>query len=387
MGNNHGTQNGTSMLEAHAYKQGFVARRKQKLEELRNRRQSMPLERLALDANHLDNSRHSNFTSFAYGDREETIRPTTPKILVNGTDSSSSTESVSKTNSRARNSTVDAKMRSVDIPNDSTVEETTPPKRHRFIRNNKPAASRRMEFLSFKTNFVVRSLDECHAVGPAAFEHELEIDLKPLSYRARSLSPLKLMRTYTSHRNSSDEEILSAEQGALIRSSWKCCIDRLANSRTFGLLALKRFLQKRPELRSVFGVEAQTNLEDLPEDSSITRHAQLLYSIIDLAVRNVDELESEIGPVIFVYGRRHFSNRFDLQGNFNEETVRLFCGQVICTILDITGNQLTTGSLEAWIELMRFLGRALINGYEFESLNETKKKFVINTNNHAFYLA
>jgi hypothetical protein len=70
---------------------------------------------------------------------------------------------------------------------------------------------------------------------------------------------------------------------------------------------------------------------------------------------------------------------------FNEETVRLFCGQVVCTVLDLVGNGMSTECLEAWIEFMRFLGRALLNGYEFEAMNKNKK-FSISTKDHAFFI-
>lgn len=71
---------------------------------------------------------------------------------------------------------------------------------------------------------------------------------------------------------------------------------------------------------------------------------------------------------------------------FNEETVRLFCGQVVCTVLDILGQEMSTDCMEAWIEFMRYLGRALLNGYEYESLNK-KNKFKIDTQNHTFFVA
>jgi hypothetical protein len=71
---------------------------------------------------------------------------------------------------------------------------------------------------------------------------------------------------------------------------------------------------------------------------------------------------------------------------FSEETVRLFCGQVVCTLLDLLGSGMTTAMLEAWIEFMRYLGRALLNGYEYEQLNR-KGKFTIKTSEHAYFLS
>jgi hypothetical protein len=53
--------------------------------------------------------------------------------------------------------------------------------------------------------------------------------------------------------------------------------------------------------------------------------------------------------------------------------------------LDVLGNQLTTDAMESWIEFMRYLGRALLNGFEYEKLAH-KNKFAINTKDHAFFI-
>lgn len=80
--------------------------------------------------------------------------------------------------------------------------------------------------------------------------------------------------------------------------------------RPFGFLVLKRVFEKIPSLSVVFklNLDSISSLEDIPQDHSFIRHTGLFQSIIDLAVRNVDELESEIAPAVFIYGRRHFEH-------------------------------------------------------------------------------
>lgn len=112
-------------------------------------------------------------------------------------------------------------------------------------------------------------------------------------------------------------------------------------------------------------------------------------------MRTLEQLETEIAPALFTYGRRHYQRQLVSAGvpagtaqedMFDEETVRLFCGQVVCTVLDLLGDALSTEAMEAWIELMRYLGRALLNGFEYEKLASTRK-FAINTRDHAYFLA
>ncbi|KAI6176063.1 GLOBIN domain-containing protein [Aphelenchoides bicaudatus] len=390
MGNHHsGQQNENLHYEHYEKRGGFVARKRHKLEELTRRRQSMPLERFVMDTNEdSSNNRHSNFTSFAYGEKEENVkRPLTPRIQINGQDSgqpSTPSDHQSPVNQRHTFSLsvdfADNQMRSPlvtnGVPEENGSAETSPPKR-RFVRNPKSAATRRMEFLSFSNNFVVRSLDES--------AQDFEIDMKPLSHRARSLSPLKQLRTYSMDRRyPSDENVLTPEHCQMIRESWKLATEliELNNCRPFGFLVLKRVLDKMPKLKVVFKLDSFGSIMDVPLEHSFVRHTGLFQSIIDLAVRNVEELESEIAPVLFAYGRRHYEH--DLHNMFSEETVRLFCGQVVCTLLDLLGNKMSTALLEAWIEFMRYLGRALLNGFEYEQLN--RNKFKISTKDHAFFL-
>jgi hypothetical protein len=51
MGNHQSQNENLNFADHYVQKRGFVARKRQKLEQLKTRRQSMPLERLVMDAN------------------------------------------------------------------------------------------------------------------------------------------------------------------------------------------------------------------------------------------------------------------------------------------------------------------------------------------------
>lgn len=136
-------------------------------------------------------------------------------------------------------------------------------------------------------------------------------------------------------------------------------------------------------------------LAEIPSEHPFHRHARLFTNIIELAVKNVEELESQIAPVMFTYGQRHFNTpavslpwegSLSLQAaHFDEETVRMFCGQVVCTVADFLGEHVEPLCMEAWIEMMRYLGRKLLDGFEFARLG-TKRRFSINKNDHHLFL-
>ncbi|KAH7731022.1 Protein GLB-23 [Aphelenchoides avenae] len=292
MGNAHGGS-GTSADSHSSGTNGIAAhyvKRKQRLAELHNlRRRSVPAEGIFVTG-----GTHKHLTSFTYGQTspKDLRSGTPPRIQINGHEPST-------------DDSITAESDTCMKPHQK-VEKVDSRKVVRKRMAAKSATVRRMEFLSFGANFAARSLDD--------YMHDsttFEIDLRPLSTRTRSLSPLKQMRTYSQRSLPSEESVLNEE------------------------------------------------------------------------VRNICDLETEIAPALFTYGKRHYQDK--LLSAFNEESVRLFCGQVICTMLDLLGSEMTSRCLEAWIEMMRFLGRALFNGFEYERLARTKT-IAINTKDHAYFL-
>ncbi|EJW74933.1 hypothetical protein WUBG_14159, partial [Wuchereria bancrofti] len=73
------------------------------------------------------------------------------------------------------------------------------------------------------------------------------------------------------------------------------------------------------------------------------------------------------------------------EGYFNEETVRLFCSQVVCTVADLLGVDIDPACMEAWIDMMRFIGCRLLDGFNYIRLS-SNKKLSINTADHIFYV-
>uniref|UniRef100_A0A914L5Y2 Uncharacterized protein n=1 Tax=Meloidogyne incognita TaxID=6306 RepID=A0A914L5Y2_MELIC len=81
-------------------------------------------------------------------------------------------------------------------------------------------------------------------------------------------------------------------------------------------------------------------------------------------------------PVLFAYGQRHY--RANIKEHFNEKTVRLFCSQIIGTLCDLLDKKLNLFAQEAWIEMVTYLGRALLSGFEHE--RQKRRKFPLPKN-------
>uniref|UniRef100_A0A0M3HNA4 GLOBIN domain-containing protein n=1 Tax=Ascaris lumbricoides TaxID=6252 RepID=A0A0M3HNA4_ASCLU len=301
------------------------------------------------------------------------------------------------------------------------------------------AAERRMKFLNSSSRVAMRSLEE-------GVDGGVELVMRPLKDRARSLSPLKQLRTYSFRSTPSEESFLNDvvasflrynfltddnkvkiygkmcffkinlregfgemnEQQRCIRRSWCSVMQRLSRERhEFGFFVLARVFNRASYLKRAFGAEEYKSIDDIPPDHPLHRHSRIFTKLIDLTVRslylslvefvtiivrNVDELDSEIAPAIFRYGQRHYHSNavrkkcIFQREFFGEESVRLFCSQVVCAVVDFSDtNDAEPLCVEAWVELMRYVGAKLLDGFQFDHLANTKK-LAINTNDRVFFL-
>ncbi|MCP9264216.1 Mannosyltransferase [Dirofilaria immitis] len=199
-----------------------------------------------------------------------------------------------------------------DLPGPSTRQRT------KFLSRNNAITieenEKRLKFISTHGSLTMRSFE----TGQVS---DVEVTMKPLKDRSRSMSPLKQLKTYSFCSMASEESVLSETQQKLIRRSWQTITTKLEfNEHCFGFFVYRR-------------------------------------------VRHVDELETEIAPAVFRYGQRHYKLA---EEHFNEETVRLFCTQVVCTVADLLESDMDPICSEAWIDMMRYIGCKLLDGFNYE---------------------
>uniref|UniRef100_A0A0N5BLZ9 GLOBIN domain-containing protein n=1 Tax=Strongyloides papillosus TaxID=174720 RepID=A0A0N5BLZ9_STREA len=227
------------------------------------------------------------------------------------------------------------------------------------------ASSRRMQFLNSSGSLTVRSLDS----GSGASSTDIEFEMKPFS-RTRSYSPLRYIRSASQRSLMTSDSIIDAEQRFILVESWKILKEKaiqICTSRSFfsffGMCVFERLFKKMPELLYVFNISDDININILSEDHILTRHAILLASLIDLAIRNIDQLESELGPPLQIYGQRHIQFPNSKQF-FSECVIRCLCAQIVCTVAELLLDDLEANTVDAWVDLLRFMGRSLLEGYD-----------------------
>uniref|UniRef100_A0AC35TLQ4 GLOBIN domain-containing protein n=1 Tax=Rhabditophanes sp. KR3021 TaxID=114890 RepID=A0AC35TLQ4_9BILA len=227
------------------------------------------------------------------------------------------------------------------------------------------ASTRRMQFLNSSGSLNVRSLDS----GSGGGSTDVEFEMKPFS-RTRSYSPLRYMKTTSQRSLAASDQFLTCEQRTSFNNSWKILKDRILQQYegsfylNFGILIFGKVFKKVPELLEVFHLPSIEEIHNLPEDHMVNRHAILFTSLIDLAVRNIDQLESELGPALIIYGQRHA--HFKSKKYFSESNIRCLCAQVVCTVAEILLDDLDSNCVNAWIDVLRFMGHTLLCGFDNE---------------------
>uniref|UniRef100_A0A0N4ZAE2 GLOBIN domain-containing protein n=1 Tax=Parastrongyloides trichosuri TaxID=131310 RepID=A0A0N4ZAE2_PARTI len=228
------------------------------------------------------------------------------------------------------------------------------------------ASSRRMQFLNSSGSLTVRSLDSGSGNGST----DIDFEMKPFS-RTRSYSPLRYIRSTSQRSLIASDPFLAAEQKFVLVESWKVLKDKVTQIYTgsffrfFGICVFERLFKKMPELFSTFNITDETNINTLPDDHVLNRHATLLASLVDLAIRNIDQLETELGPALIIYGQRHahFPNSKQF---FSECVIRCLCAQVVCTVAELLLDDLEANTVNAWVDILRYMGRSLLTGFDNE---------------------
>ncbi|VDK47510.1 unnamed protein product [Anisakis simplex] len=115
-------------------------------------------------------------------------------------------------------------------------------------------------------------------------------------------------------------------------------------------------------MKEVFGVP--TFIDDLFEYEPFRRSGKLLGSVIDLCVRNIDELDAEMGPVLVMYGRRHY-HRYT-QG-FHLKYVPIFV-KCMSEFVDANINEggRTTEIEGGWHSLFDYIASKIVEGVHLE---------------------
>ncbi|VDM97474.1 unnamed protein product [Thelazia callipaeda] len=161
--------------------------------------------------------------------------------------------------------------------------------------------------------------------------------------------------------------VLNNSMQAEIVDSWRLILQKYDSDHCkIGLEIYARIFKECPELRDVFYIPEQ--VENLNDYLPFHRSGKLFASVIDLCVRNIGNLETEMGAVLTAYGRRHYYRR---KQGFRLSYFTIFDQSILDFIAEnITDSQRAEKILGGWYLLISFIRNKMANGFELEKQND-----------------
>uniref|UniRef100_A0A0N5AAY2 GLOBIN domain-containing protein n=1 Tax=Syphacia muris TaxID=451379 RepID=A0A0N5AAY2_9BILA len=187
----------------------------------------------------------------------------------------------------------------------------------------------------------------------------------PKVSRAASMNGVrqkKMLKKIPGFAAVSNNKLLSLECCDILRQTWQTVLDVNDGDQTkIGLSIYSKIFKKVPELRDVFMIPKE--ISNIADHAPFVRSALLLSSVIALCVRNIECLESEMGPVLIMYGRRHYHR--EKQG-FKVSYITVFTKCITEYITESLGSGATLQTSITWHKMMSYISRKLVEGVELE---------------------
>lgn len=183
---------------------------------------------------------------------------------------------------------------------------------------------------------------------------------------------MTLKRAYSSASASSN--VLTEERRQIIQVTWKEITDKTGKLQA-SLAIFQILFDSCPELKRFFNMETIAS-NNLDTSEQFVRHARVFANVIDLAVRNVFELETEVGPILIMFGRRHF---YKHQLDFRNEYLTLFAQ----SITDFISSHLSESfianpeAMAGWRLFISYIIHKVKEGYDLECIQARKHSAVL----------
>lgn len=153
----------------------------------------------------------------------------------------------------------------------------------------------------------------------------------------------------------------------LVRSSWERC--KSACPLLPGAYILKEIFELEPKVKTIFRLEHIKNSDDLLNCNSFMRHASVFTNVLELVLRNLNSMETEISPTLVILGRRHL---YKHEIGFRLEYLELFNIAMIAYVTQYDCNVKEGTTLYcAWLNVAQFVVHKVREGHELERRHKT----------------
>ncbi|CAJ0931951.1 unnamed protein product, partial [Mesorhabditis belari] len=173
--------------------------------------------------------------------------------------------------------------------------------------------------------------------------------------------------------SSADHDVLQVAQRCVapikqrkeaVQQSWSVLLSLSGDITQIGLGIYQKIFEAAPDLRAVFSVPE--HVHDLQSYPDFHRSGKLFVSVIDLCVRSIHSLDSDMGPILVMYGRRHFHRQ---EQGFRIQYLPLFENCMIEYIVEnLPDEEKTNEAVIGWNNLIKYICGKLAEGFQLERM-------------------
>lgn len=103
---------------------------------------------------------------------------------------------------------------------------------------------------------------------------------------------------------SDSKPLLTSYQKSILIKSWNHHSYRHSHMENIGVKIYLKLFNKCPEVKSIFGFE-KLNTSQLVFNQKFIKQAKTFITVTDNALKNLDNLETNVQPALFALGGRH----------------------------------------------------------------------------------
>ena len=148
--------------------------------------------------------------------------------------------------------------------------------------------------------------------------------------------------------------LLTNKQKDIVYSTWRHLSDNLSDT---GMRVFQYIFTQRPEVKNLFRFR-DLDLSELPNNPYFRGHATHFMQAISAVVDNLDDLETNLTPLLLALGEQHSKTR-----GFGIQYLEVFTHCLILVWEERLGCAFTPEVRAAWEKLFVFMLMTLREGY------------------------
>jgi hemoglobin-like flavoprotein len=169
--------------------------------------------------------------------------------------------------------------------------------------------------------------------------------------------------------------LLTDNQKNIIYTTWRHLSDDMVNT---GVTLFLRIFKHSPEVKNLFNFQ-DLEMSQLPDNPHFRGHATHFMQVINELVDNLDDLDTNLTPLLLALGEQHSQTQ-----RFGIQYFEVFAQCLIIVWEERLGDEFTPEVRAAWEKLFVFMLMTLREGYIHACSYDDKQQSITDDSEHVY---